>query len=159
MPVLFHASTIKNLPELIVKPTKSNNIYIGDYVFATGNIKLCLMYFVPKGVDTMFSSQTKPESLLICSTYTKYKGLDMGGSIYTVDSKKFVQSPQKGLEQYEKVSTENVKILNETHYASIFDVAKQMKVNIYFVNRKQFETLVKTKNEHLVIPILKPFQK
>lgn len=65
---LYHASNIKDLDVITPQPTKSNNVLIGDFVFATENKLLAIMYLANKGIAVMMNPE-KDNPTIIISCY------------------------------------------------------------------------------------------
>ncbi|MDZ7786261.1 MAG: hypothetical protein U5L95_04030 [Candidatus Saccharibacteria bacterium] len=139
---LYHASGQKNLSELTPQPTKSNDEYIGDYVFATKNYKMALMYLVPKGLPTLMSPENEP-NIVICSTPQAFKEKDKGGAIYTVPADNFQPTPQGALSNYEMVSQKPVKPTSKDTYQSVFTALHRADIKIRFVSYATFNKLLR----------------
>lgn len=155
---LYHASQQKNLKLLLPQPTKSNNKYIGDYLFATKNFNLALMYLTPKGIPILMEPYNDP-NIVICSDVKSFKNLDNGGAIYSIHNKYFMQTPQKNLSSYEMVSTTAVKPLKLKIFDSVLDAFIIADIKVRFVNSNQFKKLIRNpKQKELIsnLPIYKP---
>src|SRR5437870_4294905 len=107
--ILYHASQKKNLKVIKPQPTLSNNKLIGNYVFATANKILAIMYLVPKGIAILVEPNGLNPNIVICSDIEEFKKKDIGGVIYELPSETFIKTPQKGLTDYEMVSKKGVK--------------------------------------------------
>lgn len=152
--MLYHGSQFKHLKKISPKPTLSNDTYIGDYVFATTDKALAAMYLVPKGFATLMHAESKAPILVICGDEKNVKRLDKGGVIYTLPSDTFTNTPQEGLEMYEKVSQEPVTPIDFEIYESIFDAFDEYKITVKFVDEQIFETLVSSKDQKRLIESL-----
>jgi hypothetical protein len=158
MKVLYHASPIKNLRIIKPKKTLSRDIYIGDYVFATSDIRLAAMYLATKGNATLMNVKADIPTIVICSEQKDYLASDKGGAIYTVPATTFKKTPQEGLEDSELISSVAVKPLSKKVYERSIDALKEMGIVIYFVNNSTFNKLVRTKDEAKIISSLQPFR-
>jgi len=157
MRVLYHASPDKNL--IVIRPQKtlSRNIYIGDYVFATSDIKLAAMYLATKGNATLMNIEAEIPYIVICNNPKDYIKKDRGGAIYTLPSTTFKKTPQAGLEKSELVSRVAVKPIDRKVYKLSIDVMKKMGIVIYFVHKDTFDNLVQAKDENKILTLLRPF--
>jgi len=154
---LYHASQIKNLK--IIKPqrTLSNNQYIGDFVFATKDIKLATMYLATKGLYTLMETDNEPH-IVIVSDVKDYLKNDKGGAIYTLPSEGFIKTPQKGLEKYELVSKKAIKPVDIKVYAKSLDAMKEMGIKIYFVDMDTFNKINQPNKGQKIISSLKSYK-
>lgn len=157
MKVLYHASPSKDLKIIHPKRTLSKNVYIGDYVFATSDIRLAAMYLTTIGNAALMNVETEIPTVAICNNPKDYIANDKGGAIYTVSSTTFKKTPQEGLEKSELVSEVAVKPIDKRIYNRSIDAMKEMGVVIYFVNKKIFDGLVQAKNESKILASLQPF--
>jgi hypothetical protein len=86
------------------KRTLSKDKYIGDFVFATQNKVLAIMYLTTRGFATLMNSNSRNPNIVICADKDDYLKRDSGGAIYELPSALFIESPQKELSDYELVS-------------------------------------------------------
>ena len=141
MTTLFHASTNKKMDVIKPKPTLSNDIYIGDYVFATPNKFLATMYLASKGVPTIMHHENEQPSIMIMAGEDEYTKNDIGGTIYTVPAESFTNTPQVGLEDSELVSTEEVVPISREVYGSSIEAMKSMGITVNFISKDRFNEL------------------
>jgi putative flippase GtrA len=155
--VLYHASSRLDLK--IIKPHKtlSNDEYIGDYVFATANKELAVMYLASKGKATLMNTKSQPSRIIICDDEKQYIKNDKGGAVYELSPKGFQPTSQTGLSEFEKVSEQAVTPLRKNVYASSLEAMREHDITIYFVNKKIFDELVAAKDEDEIINQLKPY--
>src|SRR4051812_29088282 len=73
MDVLYHASTNSELTVLEPQRTLSKDKYIGDFVFATKDKLLAVMYLIPKGYGSIMDTKSKPPKILICANESEIK--------------------------------------------------------------------------------------
>ena len=139
--MLYHASPLKHLALLEPKPTLSNNKNIGDYLFATPNKIMAMMYLVPLGVPTLMNPDAEKPNIVIYSNKDEFKKVDKGGAIYELEGKGFTETPQKDLSQYEKVSKRLVKPISKTVYDSSLQAMSSTGIKIMFVTEKKFKEL------------------
>jgi len=154
---LYHSSQKKNLILLTPQRTISHDKYIGDYVFATYDKKLAVMYLATKGVAVLMNS--KMSNIVICSDKKEYLNKDKGGAVYEIEDGHFVDTPQNGLSEYEKVSTKPVKPLKKTIYASSIKAFLTFGIKIYFVDQKTFNSLIFNPNQAEIIETLMPYKR
>lgn len=143
MNFLYHASANQNLKVLEPQRTISKDKYIGNYVFATADKVLALMYLVPKGYGTIMYSKENPPRILIRADEKEIRSKDNGGAIYTVDPSDFYESPQKELSDYERVSDKPVIPVSKEVYASAFDTWEEMRITVEFIDQQTFDRLAK----------------
>lgn len=155
--ILYHASQKKNLKQLKPQKTLSDNKYIGEFVFATSNKKLAVMYLVPKGIATLMNPHESNPNIVICAESENFLRLDIGGAIYEIPGKNFTQSPQIGLIAYEMVSTKTVKPLNALVFDSTIDALLLNGIKIRFTTEKIFKSLIRNPDQDKMIEKLKLF--
>lgn len=148
---LYHASQQTNLSTIKPQRTFSNDKYIGNYVFATTNKKLALMYLVPKGIPTLMNPDDPQPNIVICSELSKYITKDQGGAIYKLPSNDFIKSPQKELSMYEMASKQSIKPLTKNIYKNTIQALQSADIKIYFVNDATFAKLIKNPNQDKLI--------
>lgn len=157
MQVLYHASPNKQLTVIKPRKTMSRNAHIGDFVFATSDVRLAAMYHATKGNAILMNVKTKKPTVVICNNPEDYLSKDKGGAIYTVPVSTFRKSPQEGLEDSEMVSDVGVTPTNKQAYKSSLAAMKEMRITIYFVNEKLFNKLVEAKDESKILSKLEPY--
>lgn len=157
MKVLYHASPVKDLRKIEPKRTLSRDIYIGDYVFATSDIKLAAMYLATKGNAILMNVEAETPVIVICNNPEDYLAHDSGGAIYIVPATTFKKTPQEGLEKSERVSKVAVTPVDKRVYKHSIDAMKETGIVIYFVNQKTFNSLVQAKDEDKILASLQPF--
>lgn len=161
MTILYHTSSRCDLS--IIKPqrTLSKDKYIGDYIFATSDKILAIMYLTTKGNYSLMNPHSRPPSIVIRSDETSYRKTDKGGTIYTLPSKSFQKTPQTELSDFERVSIVATKPLDKTTYKNSLDAMQAAGIEIYFTNQHTFDELVKAKGrqQDKLISQLKPYIK
>lgn len=135
----------------------SRDVYIGDFVFATSDIRLAAMYLATKGIAILMNVKSAKPIIVICSKTEDYLLSDTSGAIYTVSIKTFRKSPQAGLEDSEMVSDVGVIPIDKQVYSSSIDAMKEMGITIYFVNQQVFNRLIKAKDESKILSKLEPY--
>lgn len=155
--ILYHASSNKNLKQITPQPTKSNDILIGSYVFATENLLLATMYLANKGVAVMMNPEKENPTIVICSDSDSYIKNDVGGAIYELSSNSFKDTPQKDLSEFEKVSEIPVEPINFTAYSSSLDAIQKAGIKIYFVDEVQFNNLINNPKQKEIISKLSSY--
>lgn len=158
MQVLYHSSPNKHLTKIHPQKTLSNDVFIGNFVFATSDIKLAAMYLATKGNATLMNVKAKKPIIVICNNPKDYIDNDKGGAIYTVPASTFVKSPQEGLRDSEVVSSVTVIPIDKQVYASSLDAMQKMGITVYFVKDSVFNEIIEAKNEEIIISKLKPFR-
>ena len=105
--LLYHGSSIKNLD--VIKPHKSTH---GEYVYATNNYALALVFSSPIGNDLIYSlgrnKKDEPYSLVELTPHSFDKLLNASSTIYTVPSTTF-KDINTGFNEY--VSSEEVPVI------------------------------------------------
>ena len=154
MKTLYHASPYKDLQKIQPQRTLSKDMYIGDYVFATSDIKLAAMYLVTRGNATLMNTDAMLPFIVIRNNPKDYVANDMGGAIYIVPDTTFKKSPQEGLEKSELVSSVAVTPIDKIIYRRSIDAMKEMGIVIYFVTKEIFDKLVLSKEESKIFATL-----
>lgn len=155
--VLYHSSPVKNLKILNTSPTLSNNVNIGNYLFATENKLLALMYLMPQGFPIMMDSKKNNPTVVIAGNTEEVLSMDHGGSVYVLDDKNFIETPQKGLSDYERVSKVSVKPIREIKVEDTINSLIEAGVSIYFVDDNVFNDLIRNPKQKELITKLNKF--
>jgi len=156
MHILYHASPEKNLELIEPRPTLSNDKYIGDYVFATANRLLAVMYLATKGVATLMDVENS--WIAICCNEGEYIANDKGGAIYTLPMNSFIETPQTSLNDYEFVSTRAVRPTSKIEYTSTLQAMIDGDITVFFVDEPTFNDLLES-GESPLIRIIKSCDK
>lgn len=154
--VLYHASPNAKLSRIDPQKTLSNDVYIGDYVFATKDKKLAAMYLANKGVATLMEHRTKKPYIIIQDDADHYTKHDKGGAIYAVSASGFKETPQVGLEGTEFVNDKAVTPLSKEVFPTSLEAMRQQGITIYFVTPKTFELLLDKNRKDKTLASLKP---
>jgi len=154
---LYHSSQKKNLKLLIPQKTLSHDKYIGDFVFATYNKYLAIMYLATKGVGILMNPKKPDMTIVICANEKEYLITDKGGAVYEMTDDGFFDSPQSGLGEYEKVTKKPVKPLKKVIFESSIDALVNNGVKVYFVNAKMFNSLIINPKQSEIIRSLSPY--
>ncbi len=154
---IYHSSPIKNLK--IIKPqrTLSKNKYIGDFVFATKDKKLSLMYMLPKGFPILMNSKSSSPYVVICGETEDVIQKDKGGALYVLPSKTFHKTPQKELSEFEMVSKDPVAPIDEIDYENVMSALNIEGISIYFVDDTVFSNLIANPKQNNIVKSLKRY--
>jgi len=155
---IYHSSHHKNLKIISPQRTLSHDKYIGDFVFATYNKKLAVMYLATKGVGILMNPKKSDMTIVICANEKEYLINDRGGAIYELTDDEFFVSPQSGLGDYERVSKKPVKPQNTTLYDSSVTAFLNHGIKIYFVDEEMFNILVLNPKQSEIIRTLTPYK-
>lgn len=139
---LYHASPQKGLSVLVPQRTFSHDRYIGDFVFATANRVMALMYLVPRGTATLMNPDGKQPDIAICAEPGQFLQQDKGGAIYELAPDGFRTTPQPGLSRYELVSPKAVEPTSITVYASTLRALLDAGVTVRFIDESTFKLLI-----------------
>jgi hypothetical protein len=142
MPILYHASTNKDLALITPKRTLSKDKYIGEFVFATADRMLATMYLATRGYATLLGSHDEEPNIVICADQGKYQAYDNGGAIYELPSESFKESPQKELSDFELVSMEPVTPLRKVIYEKSLQAMQDAGITVRFVDEQVFNSLI-----------------
>ncbi len=154
---LYHSSPIKNLKTIKPQHTLSNNKYIGDFVFATKDKKLSLMYMLPKGFPILMNSKPSSPYVVICGKAEDVVQKDNGGALYILPSETFHKTPQKELNEYEMVSRDSVSPIDEIDYANVLNALNIEGISIYFVDDAVFSNLIDNPEQDNIVKHLERF--
>lgn len=149
--VLYHASTNKGLKVLTPQKTLSSNEYIGDFVFATSNIKVAVMYLVPKGYPTLMNTDEPKPNIVICADEEDFLAHDHGGAVYVLSDRGFFRTPQAGLSQHELVCTTAVKPIRTIEYASALSALAKAGIAIRFTDARTFQKIINNSKQQDLI--------
>lgn len=152
--VLYHASQRKYLSLIKPQSTLSNNKYIGDFIFATKNKMMALMYLVPKGIPILMNPTGPVPDIVICGDVSRFLTKDIGGAIYELSATNFNKTPQEGLSEYEMVSTKPVKPIRKTIYKSTLEALLSAGVQVRFTDETTFYRLIGNPNQKVIIKTL-----
>ncbi len=155
---LYHASQITNLSKIVPQPTLSHDKYIGDYVFATANFKLALMYLVPKGIGILMNVKANKPNIVIASNVKILQSKDRGGAIYILSDEKFEKSPQQEIGEYEMVCKSEVKPIDKILYKSVLNALTSNQIEVRFVSKSLFNELINNPKQDQIIKTIKPYQ-
>lgn len=155
--ILYHATQNKNLTIIEPQPTLSLDKYIGDFVFATKIKNMALMYLVPHGFPTLMNPNDKEPNIVISANPVHFKSKDKGGAIYELPSESFIDTPQKGLSEFEMVSTKAVEPISKQVITSTLHALTNAGISIHFVNEKTFNKLIEDPNQQRSIKLLPKF--
>jgi hypothetical protein len=122
--------------------TLSHDKYIGDFVFATENKRLALMYLAPKGFSTLMNPKLPNPNIVVCGEAENVIKKDKGGSLYVLDGKSFRETPQEGLSDYEMVSLKPVVPLEEIDYPGVINALLEEGISVYFTDESTFNSLI-----------------
>jgi hypothetical protein len=142
MPILYHASTNKDLGVINPKRTLSKDKYIGDFVFATADKVLAIMYLATRGYATLMNSKDTQPNIVVCADQSRYQADDKGGAIYELPEESFIDTPQKELNGYEFVSVKPVKPLSKSVYEKSLYAMNEAGIIIRFVDEQTFSSLI-----------------
>jgi hypothetical protein len=144
---LYHASQHKNLVKITPQKTLSHDKYIGNFVFATANKIMAIMYLSPKGFATLMNPDDSNPDIVVCGTVEDFIKRDLGGAVYKLPSAHFTKTPQKGLSDYEMVSTHTVEPLGKTTYNSALEAMLHAGIEVRFTDAKTFKSLIRNPNQ------------
>lgn len=142
MYVLYHASQSKDLLLIEPKRTLSKDKFIGNFVFATTDKILAIMYLTAKGYATLMGLHEEQPNIVICANSEDYLKHDKGGAIYELPSESFIESPQKELSDCELVSKVSVKPLRKLVYDKSIDTIMDAGIHVRFVDKQTFDSLI-----------------
>lgn len=156
--VLYHASTLKNLSYIRPQRTLSRDRYIGDFVFATANVRLAHMYLTPVGIVTLMNPSNDNPNIVLCIKQEEFIKQDKGGAVYELSSESFIPSPQKEISDYEMVSTTAVKPTKKTVYNKTLDALLSLDIKVRFVDQSVFYNLIKHPDQKKLIKEIQPYR-
>jgi hypothetical protein len=138
---LFHGSPNKNITLFKPKVESFRDKNEGPIVFATPDKALSSMFIVPSNDLWTHSGLFGKVHYFVCSDKDRFKKLDKGGSIYTVDSKYFVYDLNKGLGDKEWTSKTAVKPITKENISSALETMIDLGVQVYFVDQETFNKI------------------
>lgn len=154
---LYHGSTVSNLTSLIPQRTLSKDIFIGNFVFATADKLLAVMYTAPKGYAVIMNSDYPKPYIIINARAISYVESDVPVFIYKMSGMPFKLTPHLELEVHEFVSANEVRVdLVESHESSIEAYVKNG-ITIYFVDDDTFKKVILVKQNKVIMDSLVPY--
>lgn len=149
--VLYHSSP--NLEIKIFEPRreKVRDPEEGPVVFATPDKALAAAFLVRTDGSWVkigrFSDNNKQTPWhLVTKNKRRFRKLDVGGAIYHLPPKGFSSDPTKGMGDMEWTNTKKVRPIKKEVYTSGEQAMKELGVNLYFVNRRTFRAINKSKD-------------
>lgn len=139
---LYHGSSQSGLKTIYPKKTLSKDKYIGDFVFASHNKTLAIMYMTVKGYYSLMSPSTSPPYIVICADENEYIEKDREVSIYKLPSGDFEVTPQTELKEHEFVSRQSVTPDSFETYPNALTAFSHNNIDVYFVNKTTFDQIV-----------------
>lgn len=157
---LYHASTNKSLKRLEPQRSLSKDKYIGDYVFATPDRRMSIMYLVPGAAGAISINTFNGEPYaFINGTPEQFEKVDHGGAIYKVQSEQFNETPQQELIGTEYVSVAPVPIVSKEKFSTAADAMRKNGVKLYFFeDDEMFQKLISADDHGLkLLQSIKPY--
>lgn len=139
---LYHGSSKSGLKVIHPKKTLSKDKYIGDFLFASHNKILAIMYTTVKGYYSLMSTNTSPLYIVICADKNEYIQKDREVSIYKFLSDSFENTPQSELKDYEFVSHNPVSAVSSETYSNALTAFRENGIDVYFVDKHTFDLIV-----------------
>lgn len=138
-PVLYHASSNRNISEFETRGERTRDSLEAPSVFATPNKALASCFLVPSD-DSWVHIGTKDDiPFIVISDKDRFLELDKGGAIYTVPTTSFQTDPLKGMGEQEWTSIDPVSPLSQEEVTSALETMLELGVQIYFVNKDEFD--------------------
>lgn len=144
---LYHGSSQADLTTILPKKTLSKDKYIGDFVFASHNKTLAIMYTTAKGFYSLMSTDTIPAYIVICADQNEYIKKDKEVSIYKLPSVGFEETPQVELKDYEFVSSNEAIPESCQTYPNALAAFSKNNIDVYFVDKDNFDQIVAARGE------------
>ncbi len=149
--VLYHSSP--NIAIEIFEPRneKSRDPNEGPVVFATPDKALAAAFLVRTDgawvkIGRFSDGTTVSPWHLVTNSKRRFRKLDIGGAIYHLPPASFTTDLNKGMGEMEWTSTKKVKPLKKEVYSSGEQAMKDLGVDLYFVNRRTFKAINKSKD-------------
>jgi hypothetical protein len=98
-------------------------------------------------------------TIVICADKDAYLKNDIGGAVYELPSQEFVMSPQKGLSEYEMVSTGPIKPLKKYTYPKSTDAMLSVDIKVRFTDKQTFDSLLGNPKQMYLVKRLESYTK
>lgn len=152
--VVYHGSTNLNIKTFEPKSEHIRDPNEGPVVFATPSIALASCYlfkwddsWVHQLISWKDNNKSDYEITMVISDKKKFQKDDLGGAIYFLPARGFGFSENKGLGIYEWINKGKVSPYTQMNFSSALKAMKTFKVNVYFVDKAQFDRYINLSGE------------
>lgn len=149
--VLYHSSPNINIDIFEPRKEKVRDPEEGPVVFATPDKALAAAFLVRTDgswvkIGRFTDGKNQTPWHLVTKNKRRFRRLDKGGAIYHLPAAGFSSDPNKGMGDMEWTSRKAVRPLKKDVYTSGEQAMKELGVNLYFVNRRTFRSINKSKD-------------
>ncbi len=149
--VLYHSSPNIDIEIFEPRKEKVRDPEEGPVVFATPDKALAAAFLVRTDgswvkIGRFSDGKTQTPWHLVTKNKRRFRKSDKGGAIYHLPPEGFSSNLDKGMGDVEWTSTSKVKPIKKEVFPSGEQAMKDLGVNVYFVNRKIFNAINKSKD-------------
>ncbi|MDD3773555.1 MAG: hypothetical protein PHC38_13005 [Weeksellaceae bacterium] len=158
-PFLYHASPNRNIKKFKPRAKNIRNQEEGPVVFATPDLALATAFLVSGTNDSWTQiGKINGVSYIAISDKEYFTKCDKGGSIYKFSSDSFTCHSDKGMGENEWVSNDPVVPIEKTDVNSALEAMIDNGVQVYFIDKKDFNELVRAETDKEIVEIFKKIQ-
>jgi len=139
---LYHASPRKDLEVLVPMSKTVRDAKEGPVIFATPDISYATTFLIRTEDTWAVGAVIKNVHTMIVSDKERFFGSDKGGAIYELLPKTFTCDLTKSGREKEWVSKIPVYPTKVTHYKSSIDAMLVHFVQLYFVTKNEYQTII-----------------
>ncbi len=141
--ILYHGSTNGEITEFTPRLSHGTGSEHGEQVYASPSLMVASVFMAKEYIKQPWSSGFYGGAYCALITIPRDEFLqrDKGGYIYAIDSKSFSTKEGRGLDDQEYASSEPVTPETKVFYPSVLETMIELGVQVYFVNKDEYETL------------------
>lgn len=139
--ILYHASPLAELTELIPQSKTIRDPLEGPVVFATPDLAYATMFLVPTDDSWTLIGVHNNLYFMAISNRNRFEELDKGGAIYSLPVDNFYCDLAKAGREKEWVCKASVVPLNKTTVTSALFTMMEHGVQVYFVSEEIFSQM------------------
>lgn len=140
-PVLYHASSNRNIDRFEPRDVKVRDENEGPRVFAAPSKAMASVFMIETDESWVQSGSHNGTPFIIISDRERYESLDTGGAIYSFASDSFETDLEKGLLDNEYTSAGAVEPIEKEECDSALATMLDLGVLVYFVDEDIFRQI------------------
>ncbi|SRR5260221_925246 len=143
---LYHASENKDIEILEPRMQSVRDSEEGPVVFSTQDKALATCFIV--NTNDTWANMGRVNNIIyfVCSDENRFRKLDKGGAIYTLQSRGFKVDLNKGMGLDEWVSKTSTRPVEKIEYESGLEAMMENGVKVFFVDLRKFNKFMNSYN-------------
>ncbi|SRR5258706_2641299 len=139
---LYHASENKDIEILEPRMQSVRDSEEGPVIFSTQDKALSTCFIV--NTDSTWADMGRVNNTIyfVCNDEKRFRELDKGGAIYTLESRGFKVDPNKGMGLDEWVSKTSIRPIEKIEYESGLEAMMENGVKVFFVDHGKFNKIM-----------------